>query len=229
MLFVLRTMSLAFRENVEEWGYIWAHRLLEDAFIRPNFDIEAILNSILNACPDNLDAIANEGQVILPYSSKSRQKLKKLEELQNKLHIQKKELLSKPHDETLAKMLIVTRKVLWHVHIIGMGITTMEMMLEGEKHDQLLKHMEEKVNQTKKELNNKIFEMRLTDLKTKFLVVKNIFELVILSNNDFCSDSINEEDANLRKSRLDSAFVMCEEIFLMISEPHSELYKASHY
>jgi hypothetical protein len=24
---------------MEEWGYIWAHRLLEDVYIRPNFDV----------------------------------------------------------------------------------------------------------------------------------------------------------------------------------------------
>lgn len=37
------------------------------------------------------------------------------------------------------------------------------------------------------------------------------------------------DDESLRSSRLDSAFVICEEIFLMISEPQSELYKAAHY
>ena len=34
---------MQFRESLESWGYLWAHRLLEDAYVRPNFDI-SILN-----------------------------------------------------------------------------------------------------------------------------------------------------------------------------------------
>lgn len=34
-----------FRESLESWGYLWAHRLLEDAFIRPNYDMKS-LNTI---------------------------------------------------------------------------------------------------------------------------------------------------------------------------------------
>lgn len=30
---------------MEEWGYIWAHRLLEDVYIRPNFDVHSIINT----------------------------------------------------------------------------------------------------------------------------------------------------------------------------------------
>lgn len=115
--------------------------------------------------------------------------------------------------------MLLTRKILWHVHIVGIGIATMEMFLEGEKHDGLLEHMDHKINGVKKDLTTKIFDTRLTDLKSKFLVVKQIFELV----------AYGTDDEKLKKSRLDSAFVTCEEIFLMISEPNSELYKSAQY
>ena len=95
----------------------------------------------------------------------------------------------------------------------------MEMVFEAEKHDELLENMDNKINSTRKDLNNKIFDLRLTDLKSQFLVVKNIFEKVIYGS----------DDEELRKSRLDSAFVIWEELFLMISEPHSELFKHAHY
>ena len=35
---------LDFRGKLDEFGYIWAHRLLEDVYIRPNFDVTAIIN-----------------------------------------------------------------------------------------------------------------------------------------------------------------------------------------
>jgi len=41
--FISSRMEL--REHLEEWGYIWAHRLLEDVYIRPNFDVSSIINS----------------------------------------------------------------------------------------------------------------------------------------------------------------------------------------
>jgi len=31
---------LEFWEKMEQWGYIWAHWLLEDVFIWPNFDVQ---------------------------------------------------------------------------------------------------------------------------------------------------------------------------------------------
>ena len=171
--------------------------------------------------------IAAEGEVSKPYS-KSSAKFKKLENLHNKLHIQKKELLAKPENHSLEKAMIITKKILWHVQIIGIGIATIDMLNEGEKHDQLIKHMDDKVDHVKKALNSKIFDMRLTDLKTKFLVIKNIFDLVIQMSDDFDFEEVSADETNLKKSRLDSAFVMCEEIFLLISEPHCELYKAAH-
>ena len=36
---------IEYREKIEEWGYIWAHRLLEDVYIRPNFDVHSIINT----------------------------------------------------------------------------------------------------------------------------------------------------------------------------------------
>ena len=46
---------IEFRETIEEWGYLWAHRLLEDAYIRPNFDIQKILKGITNDSLEELN------------------------------------------------------------------------------------------------------------------------------------------------------------------------------
>lgn len=60
-----------------------------------------------------------------------------------------------------------------------------------------------------------MFEMRLTDLKTKFLAIRNAFKLVMEG----------DDPIEVRRSRLDSVFLTCEEIQLLLSDMHSELYK----
>lgn len=45
---------MKFRESLETWGYFWAHKLVEDAFVRPNFDI-SLLNKISRANNDDFD------------------------------------------------------------------------------------------------------------------------------------------------------------------------------
>jgi hypothetical protein len=123
------------------------------------------------------------------------------------------------HRNPLLKALVITRKILWHVQIVGIGMAYMEVLIESDKHDEMIEYMDQKVKGTKKDLHDKIFDLRLTDLKSQFIVIKTIFEKVIYGT----------DDVSLRRSRLDSAFVICEEIFLMISEPHSELYKSAQY
>lgn len=116
------------------------------------------------------------------------------------------------------KAMLLTRKILWHVQIIGIAIATVEVFLEGEKHDVLINTMDTKVGGVKKQLNKQIFELRITELKSKFQMIKSTFDLVMHG----------EDDSSLRKSRLDALFVVCEEVFLIVSEPQSELYKAAH-
>jgi hypothetical protein len=32
------------RESIEEWGFLWAHKILEEVFVRPELDMKWILN-----------------------------------------------------------------------------------------------------------------------------------------------------------------------------------------
>ena len=43
-----------FRESLETWGYFWAHKLIEDAFVRPNFDL-SLLSKISQVNNDEID------------------------------------------------------------------------------------------------------------------------------------------------------------------------------
>ena len=58
----------------------------------------------------------------------------------------------------------------------------------------------------------------MTDLKAKFLAMKNTFELVVNGSDDF----------DIRRSRLDAVLGICEEITLMITDFKSDMYKSAH-
>ena len=212
---------LEFRETLEEWGYLWAHRLLEDAFVRPNFDIQLILNAIIRENEEtDISARSDEKYDIMTnVEVDASMKLAQLEDLQNKLHLKKKPSSSNFFKNSLSSAFMITRKVLWHMQIVGIAMTALEVFIEGEKHDKMLEWMDEKIKVVEKDLEFKIFDLRLSDLKSKFLAIKSTFELVLYGS----------DDSELRKSRLDAVFVICEEIFLLISESHSDLYKSAHY
>ncbi|CAI2361236.1 unnamed protein product [Moneuplotes crassus] len=210
---------LEFRDNLEEWGYMWAHRLLEDSFVRSSFEIEKVLKSIIDLSLTKNDlTICDEGEALKPKLSDIENHEYDLQELQRKLNQDKKDQIKDNSSHALQKAMILTRKILWHVRVVGIGMAAMGVVLEGEKHDEMIHHMEQKVGEAKKEYINKIFELRVHDFKTQFFVMKKIFDKVIYG----------EDDEILKKSRLDSAFVICEELFLLISEPQSELYKSAH-
>lgn len=112
-------------------------------------------------------------------------------------------------------VLMIGRKLLWHIHIVGFAIAFVDCFLESKKYKKINKTMDLKVSIAKEEINDSIFEMRLTDLKTKFLSIKNVFRLVMEGDDAF----------EVRRSRLDSIFLICEEVHLLISDPQSELLK----
>ena len=189
--------------------------------MRPNFDIQLILNAIIKENEEFDISVRSDEKYdsMTNIELDAKVKLAQLEELQNKLHLKKKPASSNFFKNSLSSAFMITRKVLWHMQIVGIAITALEVFLEGEKHDKMTESMDDKIKIVDKDLQFKIFDLRLSDLKSKFLAIKSTFELVLYGNDD------NE----LRKSRLDAVFVICEEIFLLISESHSDLYKSAHY
>ena len=74
---------------------------------------------------------------------------KKMNEFQNRIYLQKKKKLEGKTSHALEKAMFITRKVLWHVQFIGIGMATMEVVFEGEKHDEMMKLMDHKIGNTK--------------------------------------------------------------------------------
>mmetsp|Transcript_8955 Transcript_8955/g.7958 ORF Transcript_8955/g.7958 Transcript_8955/m.7958 type:complete len:112 (+) Transcript_8955:356-691(+) len=97
-------------------------------------------------------------------------------------------------NNTLGTAFMVTRKLTRHIHVIGIAVTLVEVMMEFESEDKIDKLIDEKVDKAKSDLEKNILKSRLTDLKSKFIAMKNTFELVI-----------NGEDSyDIRRSRLDA-------------------------
>ena len=69
------------------------------------------------------------------------------------------------------------------MHIVGLGIAFVDVFLEKYKYKKIGKAMDLKVEKTSREIGDKLFDMRLTDLKTKFLAIKNAFKLVVEGND----------------------------------------------
>ena len=98
-------------------------------------------------------------------------------------------------------------KAIFHIHIVGLGIAFVDVFLEKHKYKKIGKAMDLKVEKMNHEIDNKLFDLWLTEIKTKFLAIKNAFKLVIEGN-----DACESDDFNLRWSWLDSVFLLCEEV-----------------
>lgn len=112
----------------------------------------------------------------------------------------------------------ITRKLTLHVHVIGIAVTLLEVMLEFESEDKVDEEIDKRVDKAKGELDKNILKSNLTDLRAKFLAMKNTFELVINGSDNF----------DIRRARLDSVLGICQEIALMVNDTHSNIYKSAH-
>ncbi|CAI2364370.1 unnamed protein product [Moneuplotes crassus] len=206
---------MEFRESLETWGYFWAHKLIEDAFIRPNFDI-SLLNKI-STVNNDLDLSFgdfSEAEETKDYSGKEVCLTAQVSQLKKDLEKKGSSFIK----NTLGTAMMVTRKLTLHVHVIGIAVTLLEVMLEFESEDKVDEEIDTRIDKAKGDLDKNILKSNLTDLKAKFLAVKNTFELVVNGSDNF----------DIRRARLDSVLGVCEEISLMIRDTESDIYKSAH-
>lgn len=207
---------LEFRETLETWGYFWAHKLIEDAFVRPNFDL-SLFNKISKVNCDDLD---------FSFDSLTEKEENIESDNPNPLHIQVNQLKEEMGKKqgasflknTLGSGFMVTRKLTRHIHVIGIAVTLVEVMLEFESEEKVDAEIDSRIDKAKDDLNDNILKTKLTDLKAKFLAMKNTFELVVNGTDDY----------DIRRSRLDSVLGIWEEIALMVIDQKSEIYQSAH-
>ena len=98
--------------------------------------------------------------------------MKRLTELQSTIGRKKD---PKAHNllvkDSAGTVLMVGRKLLWHVHVVGLAIAFVDVFLESKKYKKIGATMDKKIEKVKTEIRDEMFDMRLTDLKTKFLAI----------------------------------------------------------
>lgn len=209
------------RHSISEWGFLWAHRILEEVFVRPELDMKWILNTLHK---EDLAQIVPESEMeyirIDPNSAKDN----KLNELHEILISR----LSTPEEENgdqdfLSEKMDCMKEVmrkLWKgvCHFI-FGASAIDVMVESDKYYELMEELDSKIRRLKRDITDQLFQKKLQDLKTKFSAILRIFEKVISGKDDFIT----------RKKRLDSLFYHCEEIIILMNDTQSVIFDKAHY
>lgn len=144
--------KISYREQLESWGYFWAHKLVEDAFVRPNFDI-SLLSKISNLNREDLEFDFEQSEETKTTNFEDNKDL-----LNDKVNVLKQQLEKSQKagftKNTVGTAFMVARKLTRHVHVIGIAVTLVEVMLEFESENKIEKQTDLRVDKTKTELEN---------------------------------------------------------------------------
>lgn len=212
-----------FRARLEEWGYIWAQKILNQ-FTASQSDMKWVL-SLLNK--EDMARLVSEDQIDTMPASDSKsidndtfiQNLigtglfKESEELEDNKNEDEDGYI-----EPIQSMLnILTLMCKGIVHLI-VGASAIDILVESDWYFEILEEFDQKIQILKKEIANELFQKKLHDLKTKFSAILTIFQKVINGKDEFIT----------RKKRLDSLFYHCEEIIILITDVDSLIFNNAH-
>ena len=209
------------RESICQWGFIWAHRILEEVFVRPELDIKWILNTLNK---EDLIEIIPESEIDWASLSSDVLKIDKLKELQQMLAkncIRQEETTADEEilNQKMNGMLLIAEKMWKYASFYLFGANAIDVLAESDRYYELLEEFGGKIRRLKKDINNKLFKQKIHDIKNKFSAILNIFQKVINGSDNF----------NTRKKRLDSLFYHCEEIIVFIIDVESIIYEQAHF
>ena len=206
------------RDSIEEWGFLWAHRILEEVFVRPELDMKWILNTLHK---DDLATIVPASEMEYISLDPNSTQGNKLEELHKILtaHLSQEETKEETLDQKLYGYKILMDKAWKGICHLVFGAGAIDVLVESDRYFEFMEELDSKIQRMKKEIHNELFQKKLGDIKTKFSAILRIFEKVIEGKDDF----------KTRQKRLDSLFYHCEEIILLITDPESVIFEKSHY
>ena len=208
------------RASIEEWGFLWAHRILEEVFVRPGLDMQWVLNHLHK---DDLASIVPQSEMEFVTLDPDSAKGNKLEELHKMLTSHLSEEQDEKEDEGLDDKLSGFRGLMeqaWKgVCHLAFGASAIDVLVESDRYFELMEELESKIRRLKKEINNELFQKKLGNIKTKFSAILRIFEKVIEGKDEF----------KTKQKRLDSLFYHCEEIIVLITDPESVIFDKAHY
>lgn len=209
------------RDSIEEWGFLWAHRILEEVFVRPELDMKWVL-STLNK--EDLARIVPDSEmeyVRLDPESAKGDKLNQLHQILTK-HLTKKPDDAEEEEVVEAKlegMMAIIAQMGRGINYLCFGASAIDVLVESDRYFELMEELDSKLRRLKRDITNEIFQKKLQDVKTKFSAILRIFEKVIGGKDNF----------TIRKKRLDSLFYHCEEIIVLINDTDSVIFDKAHY
>ena len=209
------------RASIEEWGFLWAHRILEEVFVRPELDMKWILNTLHK---DDLANIVPESEmetISLDPNSLKSDKLKDLHAILTS-HLTQREEENNDEEFLNQRMngMMGLMKKMWNgVCQFCFGASAIDVLVESDRYFELMEELDVKIRRLKRDITNELFQKKLQDIKTKFSAILKIFEKVISGKDDFIT----------RKKRLDSLFYHCEEIIVLINDTESVIFEKAHY
>ena len=208
------------RASIEEWGFLWAHGILEEVFVRPELDMKWILN-ILHK--DDLALIVPESEmeyVTLEPNSSNSDKLNELHAILTAHISQPEEELSEEDalNKKMSGMMALCKKLWKGMNQYCFGASAIDVLVESDRYHELMEELGSKVRRLKKDISNELFQKKLQDIKTKFSAILRVFEKVVDGKDDFAT----------RQKRLDSLFYHCEEIIILITDTDSIIFEKAH-
>lgn len=184
------------RQSIEEWGFLWAHRILEEVFVRPELDMKWILNTLHK---DDLASIVPESEMeyirLDPDSLKS-DKLSQLHQILTSHLTQDDENDEDKVEQKMEGMKALMSQMWKGVCHLCFGASAIDVLVESDRYFELMEELDSKIRRLKKDITNELFKKKLQDVKTKFSAILRIFEKVIGGKDEFST----------RQKRLDSLF-----------------------
>lgn len=208
------------RESISQWGFLWAHRILEEVFVRPELDMKWILNHLNKEDLARIIPKSEFDNISLSYDSSKADKLKELQQLLASTQGKQEETSS---DEEFLRckmtgMLEIAQRISRYIWFHTFGANAIDVLVESDWYFEFLKEQEVKIRRLKKDIADKLFQKKLQDIKTKFSAILRIFDKVINGKDSF----------DTRKKRIDSLFYHWEEIAVFITDVESIIYEKAH-
>ena len=148
------------RESIGEWGFLWAHRILEEVFVRPELDMKWVLNTLHK---EDLASIVPESElndISLTPDKLAKDKLNEIHQILTSNKTKQDEATS-DEDFLLERMngMMVLAKKMWRgILLYVFGASAIDVLVESDRYFELMEELDTKIRRLKKDITNQLFQ-----------------------------------------------------------------------
>lgn len=148
------------RESIGEWGFLWAHRILEEVFVRPELDMKWILSTLHK---EDLASIVPESEIDQVSLSTDNLGKDKLNELHQILTANKAKQDEATNDddfllERMNGMMFLAKKMWRAVLYYVFGASAIDVLVESDVYFEIMQELDSKIKRLKKDIANQLFQ-----------------------------------------------------------------------